>query len=373
MDFEIDPAHAEVVDVARRLAPKLAAGALERDVAGDSFGSMLKEIAAAGLLGLDIADVDGGQGAGYVAAGLVAEELSAADYAAGALLVQASGGARLLLNGDSPELAERWLPRVLAGETTLALALTEGHSGSDLVDIRVRARRDGAGWRIAGEKTSVSYPRSDAIVVLARAESGPVLLLVENTGGIASQSLDDVGARSLGRSVMIFDDVPPESVSLLVEGRDGLRRVLASLVTSRLVVSMTALGVGRAAFEEASSWIQERETFGAPLAHRQGVAFPAVDAATDLELGRLIALKGLWLADRRLPHDREAAMAKAWIPPRMFEICHWAVQVQGHPAYTRGHRAQQRLRDVLATELGEGATNIQRLLLARQMFGVRPG
>lgn len=373
MDFDIDPAHADVVAVAKKVAARFAPGAAQRDAAGTFPAAMLKELANAGLLGLDIPESAGGQGAGYVAAGLVAEELSATDYAAGAFVVQASGGARLLMNFAPRDIAERWLPRVLGGDTTLALALTEGHSGSDLADLRVRAESDGAGWRVRGEKTSVSYPQSDAIVVLAAAADGPVLLLVENNGSIASQPLDDVGARSLGRSVMIFDDVPPECVSVLVRGREGLRGVFRSLVTARLLVAMTALGVGRAAFEEASAWMKERETFGAPLSHRQGVAFPAVDAATDIELGRLIALKGLWLADEGRPHNREAAMAKAWIPPRMFEICHWALQVQGHPAYTHGHPAQQRLRDVLATEIGEGATNIQRLLLARQIFGVSPG
>ncbi len=303
----------------------------------------------------------------------MAEELSAGDYAAGALLVQASSGARLLMNHAPPELVERWLPQLLAGHTTLALALTEGHGGSDLADLRVRAHREAKGWRVTGEKTSVSYPGSEAIVVLARSDDGPVLLLVENSDAIAQQPLHDLGARALGRAVMIFDDVPPESVKVMVSGREGLHAVFQSLVTARLIVSMTALGVGRAAYEEASAWIKNRETFGAPLASRQGVAFPAVDAATDIELGRLIALKGLWRADRSLPHDREAAMAKAWIPPKMFDICHWALQVQGHPAYSHGHRAQQRLRDVLATEIGEGATNIQRMLLTHHLFGVRPG
>jgi alkylation response protein AidB-like acyl-CoA dehydrogenase len=103
------------------------------------------------------------------------------------------------------------------------------------------------------------------------------------------------------------------------------------------------------------------------------MAFPAVDAEADLELGSLICLKGLSLADAGLPHDREAAMAKMWVPPRMFAICHWALEVAGHAGYTHEHAAQLRLRDVLATEIGEGATNIQRLLLATQLFGVRPG
>jgi cyclohexanecarboxyl-CoA dehydrogenase len=373
MDFEIDPAHAEVVRVARKVASRFADSAIERDVSGQFPASMLREIAAAGLLGLDVPESAGGQGAGSVAAGLVAEELAAADYTAGAFIVQASSGARLLMDFAPPEVARRWLPRLLAGDTTLALALTEGHSGSDLADLRVRARRSGTGWRITGEKTSVSYPQSDAIAVLARSDDGPVLLLVEQTETIVSHPLDDVGARALGRSTMIFDDVPADAITVLAEGRESLKAVFGALVTARLIVCMTALGVGRAAFEDACAWMKERHTFGAPLSHRQGVAFPAVDAATDLELGRLITLKGLWLADQGLPHDREAAMAKAWIPPRMFEICHWALQVQGHPAYTRGHKAQQRLRDVLATELGEGATNIQRLLLARQLLGVRPG
>ena len=373
MDFALGAEHQAVLEVAKQVADSLAPGALDRDISGQFPAEMLRTVGQAGLLGLDTPEEAGGQGAGSVVTGLVAEELAAADYLAGSFIVQSSTGSRLLHKFAAPEVAEEWLPQLLAGNTTLALALTEAHTGSDLADIRVRARHSGNEWRITGEKTSVSFPRSAGIVVLARTDDGPALLLVRSSDAIATQRLDDVGARALGRSVMTFDAVPPADITLLTQGQDSLRAVFGSLVTARLLVCMTALGVARAAADEADDWARQRYTFGAPLSQRQGIAFPAVDAAIDIELGRLLALKGLWLADQGLPHDREAAMAKAWIPPRMFDICHWALQVCGHPAYTREHRAQMRLRDVLATEIGEGATNIQRLILARQMFGTRPG
>lgn len=362
-----------VVNVARRVSARWVGDEAARwDQTGQMPSEVVEQIGAAGLLGLDVDPRWGGQGAGSVAAGRVAEELSAAEYCLGALVVQAGSGARLLARAEDPELAELWVPRIVRGETTVAFGLTEAHSGSDLGDLRVRARSDAHGWVIRGEKTSVSNPRSKIVVVLAATDEGPSLFLVRNSDAIGIQALDDMGARALGRAVMTFDEVPPEDVTLLVGGRQSIRDVFGALVTARLIVAMTALGVGRAAHADAVAWAAERETFGQPLSHRQGVAFPAVDAEVEIELSRLLCLRGLTLADAGKGHDREAAMAKAWIPPRMVGICRWALLVSGHLGYTREHVAQRRLRDVIGTELGEGPTNVQRILLARRLFGVSP-
>jgi cyclohexanecarboxyl-CoA dehydrogenase len=139
-----------------------------------------------------------------------------------------------------------------------------------------------------------------------------------------------------------------------------------------VLVCCVCLGVAEAALAEAVAWAQERVTFGAPLATRQGIAFPAADLATQLEAARLLAQKALWKADLGCDFRREAAMAKAWIPRLASTVCHEAILTIGHVAYSREHPAQLRLRDVLATELGEGPANTQRMIVARDLFGVTP-
>jgi cyclohexanecarboxyl-CoA dehydrogenase len=373
VDFTLLPEHEELVGVARRVAVELAPGYVERDRAGSFPWETLKLLADSGLLGVPVPAEAGGQGAGELAAGLVCEELGKADYSTALMVIQAGTAGKMLWRLGSERVKEQWLPRVTTGDTTFGLALTEPGTGSDISALAARAKPSGDGFSIRGEKSSMSFSESQMAFVLARTENGPALFVVPlDAPGVTVAPFDDMGSRPLGRAVVTFDDVVVPADAMLGTPGAGVKFALGSLASSKVLVCCVCLGVAEAALAEAVAWAKDRVTFGAPLATRQGIAFPAADLATQLEAARLLAQKALWKADRGDDFRREAAMAKAWIPRLASTVCHEAILTLGHVAYSREHPAQLRLRDVLATELGEGPANTQRMIVARDLFGVTP-
>jgi cyclohexanecarboxyl-CoA dehydrogenase len=373
VDFTLLPEHEELVEVARRVAVELAPGYVERDRAGSFPWETLKLLADSGLLGVPVPVEAGGQGAGELAAGLVCEELGKADYSTALMVIQAGTAGKMLWRLGSERVKEQWLPRVTTGDTTFGLALTEPGTGSDISALAARAKPSGDGFSIRGEKSSMSFSESQMAFVLARTENGPALFVVPlDAPGVTVAPFDDMGSRPLGRAVVTFDDVVVPADAMLGTPGAGVKFALGSLASSKVLVCCVCLGVAEAALAEAVAWAKDRVTFGAPLATRQGIAFPAADLATQLEAARLLAQKALWKADRGDDFRREAAMAKAWIPRLASTVCHEAILTLGHVAYSREHPAQLRLRDVLATELGEGPANTQRMIVARDLFGVTP-
>ncbi|MDQ1487696.1 MAG: cyclohexanecarboxyl-CoA dehydrogenase [Actinomycetota bacterium] len=373
MDFTLLPEHEALVAVARRVAGELAPGYVERDRAGAFPWETLKLLADSGLLGVPVPAEAGGQGAGELAAGLVCEELGKADYTTALMVIQAGTAGKMLWRLGSERVKEQWLPRVTTGDTTFGLALTEPGTGSDISALAATAKPASDGFSIRGEKSSMSFSESQMAFVLARTEDGPALFVVPlDARGVTVAPFDDMGSRPLGRAVVTFDDVTVPADAMLGTPGAGVKFALGSLASSKVLVGCVCLGVAGAALAEAVAWAKERVTFGAPLATRQGIAFPAADLATQLEAARLLAHKALWKADRGDDFRREAAMAKAWIPRLASTVCHEAILTIGHVAYSREHPAQLRLRDVLATELGEGPANTQRMIVARDLFGVTP-
>jgi cyclohexanecarboxyl-CoA dehydrogenase len=374
VDFTLLPEHEELVAVARRVAGELAPGYVERDRAGAFPWETLKLLADSGLLGVHVPAEAGGQGAGELAAGLVCEELGRADYTTALMIIQAGTAGKMLWRLGSERVKEQWLPRVATGDTTFGLALTEPGTGSDISALAATAKptSDG-GFSLRGEKSSMSFSESQMAFVLAKTEGGPALFVVPlDAAGVTVAPFDDMGSRPLGRAVVTFDDVVVPADAMLGTPGAGVKFALGSLASSKVLVCCVCLGVAEAALAEAVEWARERVTFGAPLATRQGIAFPAADLATQLEAARLLAQKALWKADRGDDFRQEAAMAKAWIPRLASTVCHEAILTIGHVAYSREHPAQLRLRDVLATELGEGPANTQRMIVARDLFGVTP-
>lgn len=376
MDLTITPEQRVVLDVADKVAKQLAPGYVERDLAGEFAWDVAKTIGDAGLLGLDVPEEAGGQGAGALLAGLVIERLSSADSVAATLLIQAASAANMLhTQAQDRDLVDEWVPRLLAGTAAVSLAFTEGQSGSDLKNITTTARRNGSGdWVINGEKQSISVRESQAVILLAQAEEGPTLLFVPtDSTGFNRTPTPSLGRTTSGRATLFLDDVVVPASHVIGEPGSGLRKALSSLSTSRLHVSMGLIGLGRGALEEAVEWVKERETFGKPLAHRQGIAFPLVDHWTELEMCRLLCMQGLWRADNGHEYKIDSAMVKARVPVAMSQLVHDCLITFGHTGYTLEHPVQLRLRDVLGAELGEGPTNIQKMLLSRYLLGVNPG
>jgi cyclohexanecarboxyl-CoA dehydrogenase len=375
MDFDLTTEQQQLVDVARRVAGELAPGYVARDRAGHFPWETLATLARAGLLGVNVPEEACGQGAGELGAGLVCEELGAADYVAGLMILQAGTAGKLLHRFATPAVRDQWLPRISRGDTTFGLAFTEPGTGSDISALAMSAKQtsDGA-WRLNGEKSAMSFAESQMAFTLARTPEGPCLFAVPlDARGVTVAPYEDMGSRPLGRAVVTYDGVEVPDDHRMGEPGSGVRQALGALGSSKVLVCCVCLGVARAAIAEAVEWAKSRVTFGAPLASRQGIAFPLVDLTTQLDAGRLLAHKALWKADHGRDFRQEASMAKSWIPRLAVDACHEALLTIGHVAYSREHPAQVRLRDVLGTELGEGPTNTQRIVLARALLGTSPG
>ena len=375
MDFDLTGEQRQLVDVARRVAGELAPGYVARDRAGRFPWDTLDLLGRAGLLGVNVSEEAGGQGAGELGAGLVCEELGAADYAAGLMILQAGTAGKLLQRFATPSVRERWLPRIATGDTTFGLAFTEPGTGSDISALAMSAKPTSDGtWLLNGEKSAMSFAESQVAFTLAQTSEGPCLFVVPlDARGITVAPYEDMGSRPLGRAVVTYDGVEIPDDHRMGEPGAGVRQALGALGSSKVLVCCVCLGVARAAIADAVEWAKSRVTFGAPLASRQGIAFPLVDLTTQLNAARLLAHKALWQADRGLDFRQAAAMAKSWIPRLAVEACHESLLTIGHVAYSCEHPAQVRLRDVLGTELGEGPTNTQRIVLARALLGTSSG
>jgi cyclohexanecarboxyl-CoA dehydrogenase len=374
MDFEHSPEQRAVQDVARRLADRFAPGYVERDIAGQFPWKELAMLGEASLLGLNVAEEAGGQGAGELITGMVCETIASADYDVASCIWQAGSTAKLLHRHGSKEVRERWLEPVLAGQAMAGFAFTEPGAGSDIsAAVVTRARRDESDWVLDGEKNSMSFNESQLAIVLAGTTDGPAVFCVPtDMPGVTVAPYDDLGGRQNGRAVVTFDGARvPDSARLGDPGR-GVGQVLGVLGTSKVLVSAGAIGAASAALHDALAWAQERSTYGATLTTRQGVMFPLVDLATELEAARLLLHRTLWLADKGQPYRKEAAMVKAWVPALCTRICMQAMLTVGHVGFSREHPAQVRLRDVMVTEFGEGTANVQRIIVARELTGISP-
>lgn len=375
MEFDPLPEHQAVMAVARQVADKLAPGYIERELAADCPRKPLAMLGEAGLLGLNAPEAAGGEGAGELLTGLVCEALGRADYTLPLLVLEAGSGIKILHATATTEVRERWIPDLLNGQATVGLAFTEPGAGSDVSSATATKAvpDDGGGWRIIGEKCSMSFVGSQLAIVLAGTPEGPALFAVPtNADSLTVSPFDDLGGRQIGRAVVTWDDVPVQGNALLGTPGKGVGAALKSLGASKVLVAAATIGLADASLDEALAWVSRRETYGASLASRQGVMFPLVEMSTELEAARLLVHKTLWLADHGRPYGKEAAMVKAWVPALSTRICYHSMLTLGHIGYSREHPAQARLRDVIGAEFGEGTANVQKLLATRHLAGVTP-
>ena len=331
------------------------------------------KLAEAGLLGLGISEQYGGQGADRVTIGIAAEEVAYADFSCSFLLL---GGFGELFERAAPELAETWLPRIVAGEEIIAGGLTEPQAGSDLASVRTTAQRTRDGWTISGEKTSISLAgAATAMMTLARIvedgeTTGTGLFLVPmDADGVTRRPFDDLGFRPIGRGAVNLDGVELDESAYIPLGGRGFQSILALFDFTRPVLGLMAVGTARAGIDEACEYAKERVAFGSPIGAYQGVSFPLAEHATRIEAARLLCYYTLALRDRELPHTKEAAMCKWWAPKVAVDALKDCLLTYGNYGYDQELPAGQRMLDVMSLEIGDGTAQIQKLVIARHMLG----
>lgn len=377
MNPYIDEDLAAIAEQARRFAAdRVAPGFQERDRSRVLDRALMREMGGMGFIAPELPEDAGGQGLGCLAAGVIHEEIARADLSISYINLLASLNGQILAEHGRPEVARPWLNRLTRGEALLAIALTEPRGGSDAANLRLKVERVGGYYVLNGEKTSISAAdQCDAAVVFGRtgtvesqAHGVTALLVPMDLLGITRNRFDCHGQRAIGRGSLFFENVRVPVDHRLGDENKGFVQVMQGFDFSRALIGLQVLAVARVALEETWAHVAQREAFGRPLSAFQGVSHPLADFDTQVEAARLLCLQALWLKDRGLPHSAEAAMCKWWAPKLAYDTVHQCLLMFGHGGYDRGPM-EQRLRDVLGFQIGDGTAQIMKTVIARARAG----
>jgi cyclohexanecarboxyl-CoA dehydrogenase len=241
----------------------------------------------------------------------------------------------------------------------------------------MQARRDGDSYLLSGEKTSISFSSSAATaIVMARTGAleagarGVSAFYVDlNSPGVTRTRFRDLGSRAIGRGQLFFDAVRVPAASRIGDEGAGFVQVMQGFDFSRSLIGLMCIGAAMQSVDETCAYVAEREAFGAPLARFEGVSFPLAEAAIRLRAARLLCYEALWLKDRGEPHGWLAAGAK-WLAPELSaQVLHQCLLLHGHLGFSLDLPHQQRMRDVIGLEIGDGTAQIMKTLVAREIIG----
>ncbi|MEN3301801.1 acyl-CoA dehydrogenase family protein [Pseudonocardia sp.] len=377
MDFERTDVQDRYCERARTIAEKkLLPGYAARERDGRIEPELRREIGGLGLIAPEIPVELGGQGVDRLTSGMITEEIGRGDINVAYLQVVGSLVAQIITGNARPELAQHWVPKICTGEEIVGIGLTEPHAGSDAGMPRLTARRDGDSYVLDGVK-SLSFG-ADAAAVVVFARTGPsekrgkdisAFLVPLDLPGVTREAYSDMGTRAVGRGAVHLDGVRIPADHLLgAEGR-GFTQVMQGFDFSRALIGLQCLGSAQQTLDETWRYVGEREAFDRPLSTNQGVAFPLAEAETLLSAARLLCHQTLWLKDAGLPHTSQAAMCKWWAPKTAYDVINQCLLLHGQYGYRTELPIEQRLRDVLGLQIGDGTAQIMKLVIARQRLG----
>lgn len=340
----------------------------------------LRGLAELGVLGMTVPEEFGGAGLDYVSLAVAIEEIAAGDAATSTIVsVQNSLPCGILLGYGSPEQKQRVLPLLARGERLGCFCLTEPHVGSDAAAIRSAAVRYASGkgrengWVLNGVKQFVTtgkhadYAIVFAVTDPAAGKRGISAFLIEtsNPGYVVGRLEEKMGQRASDTAQILLQDCyVPDDALIGAEG-EGYRIALANLEAGRIGIGAQCLGMARAALEAAVRYAHEREAFGVPIIEHQAVNFRLADMATQLEAARQLVLHAASLKDAGRPCLVEASMAKLFASEMVERVCSDAIQVHGGYGYTNDFPVERIYRDARVTQIYEGASDIQRLVIGR--------
>ncbi len=380
MDFQLNAEQQQFQSlvhdfVAKEVKPK----AKETDATAEFNWSAVRKMGPLGLLGLEVPEEYGGAEVDAISAAIAIEELG---WGCGstALAISAHNGLALgpIVKFGSQQQKAKWLPPLATGEGKLAsLGLTEPGAGSDLQGgIRTTAVKEGDSWIIDGSKmwlTNASI--SDVMVLLVRTDpSGgsrslsQIIVPTDAPGITLGPAEKKMGLKGSPTHAVTFDEVRVPQENLLgIEGR-GLHQTLATLDSGRVGIGALAVGLAQAAFEEALKYSRERETFGKPIGEHQAVQWMLADAATEIQAARLMVYWAASLKEAGIPYMKQAAMAKLFATEVSERVCRNAIQIHGGYGYSSDFSVERIYRDTRLMTIGEGTSEIQRLVIARYLF-----
>jgi butyryl-CoA dehydrogenase len=353
-----------------RIAPQAAALDEAHAFPRELFG----ELAALGFFGMRYPEEVGGSGVGLTGFCLALTEIARGSMSlAGAVAMQSLMGSKFLHMLGNEDVIERLFKPALAGDKIGAICMTEPNAGSDLGGIATSARKVDGGYVINGQKTWItSAPLADFFTVFARAgeEKKLTIFLVEkgSQGLVVGREIHKMGVWALPTSEVAFDECfVPDSHRLSKEEGDGEQHLKKTLAEIRIITGAMALGVARAAFDEAVRYAGERQQFGKPINRYQAIQLKLAEMATGLEAATHIVHYAAWLHGAKRPHHKEAAMAKLFATETAASICDQAARVLASYGYAMEYPVQRYLRDVRFTLIGGGTSEILKLIIAKEV------
>jgi alkylation response protein AidB-like acyl-CoA dehydrogenase len=379
MDFELTQEQQMYQRAVRDFCAKeIKPYAADVDETGEMRWEAIRKMPALGLTGLQVPEEYGGAGLDTMSVAIALEELG---WACGstALSIAAHNGlccAPISLWG-SKEQKERYLPKLTSGEVLGSLALTESGAGSDLAGgVQTAAVKEGDSWIIDGSKAWITNPRfAPVIVTLVRTDKqagtrGFSMILVEpGTEGLTIHAPEKkMGLKGSPTQMLSFDEVRvPLDATLGEEGR-GFHQTMQTLDGGRIGIGALSVGLARAAFEEGVKYARQRRTFGKPIAEHQAIQWMIADAALEIEAARLLVYRAAWLKDQGKDFSKAAAMGKLMASEVAERVCRNAIQIHGSYGYSREYPVERMYRDQRLMTIGEGTSEIQRLVIARKVL-----
>ena len=361
----------------RELAPR----ARQVDEAEEFSWENWRGLARLGLTGIGLDAAYGGSGGGYRQIAIAAEEVARGDSSASvSLIAHLSLGTTTIYRFGNEEQKQRWIPRLASGEAVAAWALTEPGGGSDAAALQTTAtRRDGA-YLLNGTKHFITNADvADTMVVFATLDRsqgyrGISAFVVEKDapGLRINPQHGKMGMRASSTNEMVFQDTPVPAENLLGEEGRGFRYALEILDSSRIIIAAQCVGIGQAALEQAVRYAQQRQSFGKPIAQHQSIQFMLADMATAVHAARTTTMQAATLKDQGLPFVNEASMAKLIASEMCVEVSSKALQVHGGYGYFKDAPVERLFRDARVTTIYEGTSEVQRLVIARQVLEQYP-
>ena len=376
MDFDLASEQLEIQALAREfadaeIAPHAAGWDREHHFPNDVFA----KLAELGLMGVCVPEEHGGAGADFLSYILVLEQLSRGDAGVGVTVaVHTSATTLPILAWGTDEQKAQFVPPLARGEVIGAFCLTEPEAGSDAAAIRTQATRDGGEWTISGTKQWVTNgSHAGTFLLFARSDremagaTGISAFLLDAEHVRVTREEEKLGLNSSSTADLVVDARVGDDRCLGDEGR-GFAIAMSTLDGGRIGIAAQAVGIAQAAYDVANAYALERRTFGQRIVDHQAIQFKLVDMAVEIDAARLLTYRAAWRKDNGLPHTAEGAKAKLYASEVARRQTAEAVQILGGYGYTKEFPAERYYRDAKVTEIYEGTSEIQRIVIARELL-----
>jgi alkylation response protein AidB-like acyl-CoA dehydrogenase len=357
----------------KEIAPKAAEIDRTCEFPVDTF----RKLAGLGLLGIPYPEEWGGAGADYLSYAIAIEEVArVCGSTALSMAAHTTLGCGPLHHFGTEEQKEKYLRRLTAGEILGAYGLTEPNSGSDAGGMQTRAVKDGDSWVLNGQKawmTNGGYAGMYTVTALTdppKKTKGITAFLIDRgqKGAEVGAEYDKLGCRGSNTVEFFLTDCRVHESMVLGEVNRGFQQFMEILNMGRISIGAMALGLAQAALEQASKYSLEREQFGKPIGHFQAIQFMLADMATEIEAARLLVYQAAAVKDRGEPYAIQASKAKLFASEVSHRVCHKAIQIHGGYGYSKEFPVERYMRDAKLTEIGEGTSEVQRMIISRDLL-----